>query len=65
MNRIEAAPALWLTSVYAAPLRYVEEIAIVEGLQKTCRFWGWYDKGNPTKFMLVRKESKGTPGVYL
>jgi hypothetical protein len=65
MNQIEAAPALWLTSVYADPLRYVEEIAIVEGLQKTWRFWGWYDKRNPTKFMLVREESKGAPGVYL
>jgi hypothetical protein len=65
MNQIEAAPAPWLTRVYADPLRYVEEIAIVEGLQKNWRFWGWYDEADPTKFILVREEVKGAPGVYL
>jgi hypothetical protein len=65
MNQIEAAPAPWLTRVYADPQRYVEEIAIVEGLQKSWRFWGWYDEADPTKFILVREEAKGAPGVYL
>jgi hypothetical protein len=65
MKPIESARAPWLARLYDDPIRYVEEIATVEARHQTWSFSGWYDPANPTTFMLVRTDDKGSQGVYL
>jgi hypothetical protein len=65
MKSIESARAPWLARLYEDPIRYVEEIATVEARHQTWSFSGWYDSTNPTIFMLIRTDDKGSQSVYL
>jgi len=65
MKPIESARAPWLARLYEDSIRYVEEIATVEARHQTWSFSGWYDPTNPTTFMLIRTDDKGSQSVYL
>jgi len=65
MKPIESARAPWLARLYEDPTRYVEEIATVEARHQVWSSAGWYDPTNPTAFMLIRTDDKGSQSVYL
>ena len=43
MRQIEEVPEFWLKAIKSNPIRYVEEIAIIENRQNSGSYFGWFD----------------------
>jgi len=65
MRQIEEVPEFWLKAIKSNPIRYVEEIAIIENRQNSGSYFGWFDWRNPKDYILIHETGRDPGTVYL
>jgi hypothetical protein len=65
MERLEVVPEDWLKMARSDPVRYVEEIAILENEHGAKSYSGWYDENNPGDYVLIHAANETSATVYM